>query len=138
IGRAYYSKYHENSVESIHKNFLNAIKTDLNNIPNENLNNLVSEYTTLFGYDKLIFDYHSLDLYYWENRMGRWHPEILNENDICFDTFLPLNVRAMLDITLSYTREERIKGFVFEELINKNYPILNFYGKNEKENLYEK
>src|SRR5699024_10019960 len=55
-----------------------------------------------------------------------------------FDTILPFNMRSMIEISLSYTRLERLDGFIFEELINKNYPILNFYGKNEKQNLYEK
>src|SRR5699024_3530119 len=69
--------------------------------------------------------------------MGRWHSEILNENDVCFETVMPFNMRAMIDISLSYSRIQRRSGYLFEELINKNFPILNFYGKNEKKNLYE-
>lgn len=89
------------------------------------------------GYDKDQYDFHVLDLYYWEHRMGRWHPELLNETDIAFDTFLPFNLRAILEIGMSFTFEKRKSGYLFKELINNSYPILNFYGVNNIHNIYE-
>src|SRR5699024_1104804 len=47
------------------------------------------------------------------------------------------NVRAIIDITLSFEFQKRKNNYVFSELINRNYPVLNFYGKNKLSNLYE-
>src|SRR5699024_6798635 len=113
------------------------MKKYLNVVSEEEIEALFEEACDIFQYDKELYNYHKLDLYYWENRMGRWHSEILNENDVCFETFMPFNMRAMINISLSYTRKERRSGYMFNELINRNYPILNFYGKNNKLNLYE-
>src|SRR5699024_6228476 len=90
------------------------------------------------NYGKNLFDYHILDLFYWEDRMGRWHSEVLNETDAAFDTLLPFNMRAIIDISLSFPVSERRSDYMFKELVNRNHPILNFYGRNEKPNLYEK
>src|SRR5699024_1296790 len=84
-----------------------------------------------------MFDYHILDLYFWENRIGAWHTEVLNETDSAFDTLLPFNHRAIIEIASSFPLEIRRSEQVFKELINRNHPILNFYGINEKSNLYE-
>lgn len=83
------------------------------------------------------FDYHILDLFHWELRMGRWHSEILNTHDIIFDTINPFNHRAIIDISLSFPYEKRNSEYMFKELINRNFAVLNFYGDNKEENLYE-
>src|SRR5699024_2890083 len=90
------------------------------------------------SYGEDLFDFHILDLFYWEDRMGRWHSEILNETDAAFDTLLPFNVRAIIEVALSFSIPEQKSDYLFKELINRNHPILNFYGRNEKLNLYEK
>src|SRR5699024_6605688 len=77
------------------------------------------------------------DLFYWEIRMGKWHSEILNENDAAFETVLPHNSRRILKLLLSYSPEQRKSSFAVKELINSNAPILNFFGVNDKRNLYE-
>src|SRR5699024_12461082 len=51
--------------------------------------------------------------------------------------FLSFNMRSIIDISLSFSLKERKSDYLFKELINRNYPILNFYGKNTKLNLYE-
>src|SRR5699024_5282378 len=89
------------------------------------------------NYGVNIYDYHILDLYHWEVRMGRWHPEILNTHDIIFDTISPFNHRAMIEVSLSFSYEKRRDEYLFKELINRNYSILNFYGDNTLKNLYE-
>uniref|UniRef100_UPI0022E53059 hypothetical protein n=1 Tax=Kocuria marina TaxID=223184 RepID=UPI0022E53059 len=84
-----------------------------------------------------LHDYHLLDLYYWEVRSGRWLAEVFNETDIAFDTLLPINVRALYEISLSYPPVARHDGHLFSELINDTHPVLNFFGKNDVRNLYE-
>lgn len=90
-----------------------------------------------FKYDNKRFDYHIMDLYYWENRVGRWASEILNETDVCFETFSGYNLRAIIEIALSFNFEDRHSNFFLKELINRNYSVLNFYGINANDNLYE-
>src|SRR5699024_10364987 len=89
------------------------------------------------NYGEKLFDYHILDLFDWEDRMAGWHSEVLNETDAAFDTLLPFNMRAIIDISLSFPVSERRSDYMFKELVNRNHPILNFYGRNEKTNLYE-
>lgn len=81
--------------------------------------------------------YHRRDLFYWEIRSGRWLAEILNETDVAFETCVPMNVRALVEISLAFSPKERAEGFFFAEIINSIYPILNFPGKNDPRNLYE-
>src|SRR5699024_9718980 len=83
------------------------------------------------------FDYQLLDLAFWESRMGRWHAEIVNETDIAFQSYIPYNMRALIDISLSFPYETRKSIKFFRDLINRNYPVLNFFGYNRFDNLYE-
>lgn len=138
IGRAYFLlRRRKNISDEIRRTFNHNMKKYSDAVSNDEINIVFNDACEDFGYNKDLFNYHKLDLYYWENRMGRWHSEILNENDVCFETFMPFNMRSMINISLSYTRKERRSGYMFNELINENYPILNFYGKNNKSNLYE-
>src|SRR5699024_9735723 len=88
-------------------------------------------------YDNNTYDYHLLDLMYWEIHMGRWHAEIINTHDFIIETVSPFNHRALIDITLSFDYEKRKNRYFQYELINRNYPVLNFFGLNELKNLYE-
>lgn len=138
IGRAFYMNIIEsNSLESIryvfNKTVLDKKNVSLSDIQKEEFFNVG---LSTLAYDK-VYDYHLLDLFYWENRMGRWFSEVLNETDAAFDTFLPFNMRAMIDISLSFSLSQRESDFVFRELINRNFSVLNFYGINSRENLYE-
>ncbi len=90
-----------------------------------------------FGYKDSLFDFDAADVFYWENRMGRWIAEVFNETDVAFDTISPANMRAIVEIGLSYSLEDRRSGIVFTELINRNWSELNFPGVNTRENLYE-
>src|SRR5699024_8664723 len=84
-----------------------------------------------------IFDYHIMDINYWEVRMGRWHAEVINNHDILFDTISPYNHRALIDVTLAFPYKKRKSEYVFKEIINRNTPILNFFGDNNIKNIYE-
>lgn len=89
------------------------------------------------GYDAPQFNYNKKDLIYWELRMGKWHSEVLNENDAAFETILPHNSRRLIKLFLSYPLPQRRSAFALKELINDNAPILNFFGVNDTRNLYE-
>lgn len=137
IGRAYYLKLDKrNDINSVKNVFDNSFKNSKSKVSKEILDSRFFESIRELYYDK-VFDYHILDLYYWENRMGRWFSEVLNETDTAFETFLPFNVRSIIDISLSFGIKERREDYMFKELINRNYPILNFYGENEVKNIYE-
>src|SRR5699024_9395198 len=95
------------------------------------------EFMNELGYTDFIYDYHLLDLYLWEIRLSRWHSEILNTHDVCFETLSPFNHRILLEIALSFNYEYRKNGQMFQELININWPVLNFFGDNNIKNMYE-
>lgn len=90
-----------------------------------------------WGYDDELYDTHRRDLFYWEIRLGRWSAEICNETDSAFETMAAMNVRSLLEMTLSFPIEQRKASFFFAELINHVFPILNFVGVNDERNLYE-
>lgn len=90
------------------------------------------------GYDKYQFGYDLTDLLYWEVRMGKWHSEIINEQDAAFETFLPMSVRDIIELLLAFPEKERENAAAIYELINRNNPILNFWGANDERNLYER
>lgn len=139
IGRAYFikstSKNDKNDIYNIsHASLTNTnLSAEQLKIIKKHINDKIIK----FNYHKNLYDYHVLDLYYWEIRMGRWMAEVLNETDFSFETLLPFNMRSLIDISLSYSLEERKNNYMFNEIINENYPVLNFFGKNEEKNLYE-
>src|SRR5699024_10917782 len=138
IGRAYFiNEKRKNSIEEVESTFKHGFKKYKEIINEQKKHEISAEGINTFQYHKELYGYHILDMYYWENRMGRWHSEVLNETDAAFDTFLPFNMRTIIDISLSFSLKERKSDYLFKELINRNYPILNFYGKNTKLNLYE-
>lgn len=69
--------------------------------------------------------------------MGKWHAEILNEQDAAFETFLPISVREIYELLLAFPENERKDAASVWELINRSNPILNFWGANEDRNIYE-
>lgn len=90
-----------------------------------------------WGYDQQLHGLHRKDLFYWEVRLGRWSAEICNETDIAFETLATMNVRALLEITLSFPLADRHSSFFYSELVNDAAPLLNFPGFNDERNLYE-
>jgi len=139
IGKArYFSKsFKESNINEAKKIFDSQYKKSKIEKYDTLADEMFNDYVERLNYGENIFDFHILDLYHWEVRMGRWHPEILNTHDIVFDTISPFNHRAMIEITLSLPYKKRRDEYLFKELINRNYPILNFYGDNTLKNLYE-
>lgn len=141
IGRAYFIKpTSKNSKKDIvNLVFRPLMKTvDKDSKEESDIRENIEDKIQQFNYDQNNNGYHVLDLFYWEIRMGRWMAEVLNETDFSFETLLPFNMRALMDISLSFKVEQRRNNYMFDELINRNFPVLNFFGKNELENLFEK
>lgn len=138
IGQAYYFRnYKDSTVENLKKRFIYKNKSYINENNSEEVKQMFDDFLLRTNYDKNTFDYHLLDLIYWEVHMGRWHAEILNTHDYIIETVSPYNHRAMIELTLSFDYEKRKSRYFQFELINRNYPVLNFFGLNELSNLYE-
>src|SRR5699024_8519249 len=141
IGRAYFikstSKNNKKDIVNIVSGSL--LKTvDKESTEETDIRENIESKIEQFNYDQNNYEYHVLDLFYWEIRMGRWMAEVLNETDYSFETLLPFNMRALMDISLSFKVEHRRNNYLINELINSNFSVLNFFGKNELENMFEK
>lgn len=138
IGQAYYFRnYKESTLENLLKRFLYKNKSYITDDNREKVIMMFEDFISKTKYDNNTYDYHLLDLMYWEIHMGRWHAEIINTHDFIIETVSPFNHRALIDITLSFDYEKRKNRYFQYELINRNYPVLNFFGLNELKNLYE-
>lgn len=138
IGRAHWGLTDSNSKETSLRNlYLQLTKANSGYVSPADRDKDFHRGFKKWSYDGKTHGYHLRDIFYWEIRSGRWLSEILNETDLAFETHVPLNVRAMLDITLSLPLEDRRAGTFFADLINSTYPVLNFPGKNTEQNLYE-
>lgn len=138
IARSYYHpKDRPNNVSSVKSTLKFGFKKYNSIIEESTIDSSIDSALRKLKYGENLFDYHILDLFYWEDRMGRWYSEVLNETDAAFDTLLPFNMRAIIEISLSFSKFEQRSDYMFKELINRNHSVLNFYGRNEKLNLYE-
>ena len=97
----------------------------------------LDEGARFLGYDQNLYGFHLLDLCYVETVCARRITEILNGTDAAFETFLPYNMRAILEISYSFPLDKRKDGYLERELINRNWPIMNFYPISSQLNLYE-
>ncbi len=60
------------------------------------------------NYTQDIFNYDVLDLFYWEQRMGMWAANLLNEMDPAMYDFVGLNSRRLYQIAMGIEKEERL------------------------------
>lgn len=138
IGRAYWGTNEwNNNLEGLERLYRMRTKKDSGYEPEESRKTDFERGMNTWEYNVPLHGYHLWDIFYWEVRSGRWLAEILNETDIAFETCVPMNVRAMVEITLAFSIQERSDGFFFSELINSGCPVLNFPGKNDPRNIYE-
>ncbi|WP_345311342.1 hypothetical protein [Kocuria gwangalliensis] len=138
IGRAYWGTNEWNDdLESLQQLYRKRTKRDKGLESEESRAADFHRGVRRWEFDIPLHGFHRWDLFYWETRSGRWLAEILNETDVAFETCVPMNVRAMVEISLAFSIQERSEGYLFSELINSGYPVLNFPGKNDYRNLYE-
>lgn len=137
IGQTYLHrrKEIENTKFAAKDAFMRVYKTQVKD-PSQ-LEELYDKFEKNLGYLNDTYDYHLVDLVYWELRMGRWICEVSNNHDSIFRTINPFNHRALISISLSFPYEQRRDCYMFKEIINRNFPILNFYGINDLDNIYE-
>lgn len=66
--------------------------------------------------------YSVLDLFYWEQRLGSWLAECLNEADVVGETFTPFNVRAYFELIKDVPVRYRVspKYSFFEDVLKAN------------------
>jgi len=133
----YLSLKEDRGVNFLSKKLISNIDSKLPGQKAKKLEDYVKEEILKYGYDKEIYGYHGLDLAYWEIRVGRFQSEVFNESDIAFNSLNLMNVRALFSLALAFDLEIRKSNYIFEEIINRNIPILNFFGKNQMLNLYE-
>lgn len=133
----YYKTDKKNHVSSARNTMKNGFKKFFGVVGEDAIDQKLDETLERLKYGENTYDYHILDLYFWENRIGAWHTEVLNETDSAFDTLLPFNHRALIEVASSFPLPIRRSEQIFKELINRNHPVLNFYGLNQKSNLYE-
>lgn len=81
-----------------------------------------------------IFNFDPYDILYWEYRMGVWHTQLLLESDVAHDTYILFNARKILSLMLSVPPFAKKENTVFHKLIDKNWPILNYWKINLLEN----
>lgn len=138
IGRAYWGTNHWNdNLAGLQRLYRVRTKKDAGYESEESRQAEFERGVEFWHYNVPLHGFHLLDIFYWEIRSGRWLAEILNETDIAFETCVPMNVRAMVEISLAFSVKERSDGFFFSELINAGCPVLNFPGKNDPRNIYE-
>lgn len=138
IGRAYWGTDSKNdNMASLQKLYLSRTQKDKGSVPFQRRVEDFHRGVHDWQYDTQMFGFHLFDIFYWEIRSGRWLAEILNETDIAFNTCVPMNCRAMIEVSLAYPVKDRRSGYFFAELINEGHAVLNFPGKNDVRNLYE-
>lgn len=140
IGQAYIGR-HKNkpdSIETALEAFKNRFRSDIKNENDEKvMEEMFFDYIDKTNFGENFYNYKILDLFYWEVFMGRWYPEVLNTHDIICETVSPYNHRALIDITLAFPFQKRRERYFQYELVNRNFPVLNFFGLNNNKNLYE-
>lgn len=138
IGKSpWIKKNDDDTADALEKEYLERSRRDREHLSLERRREDFRSGYEFWGYDQDLHGVHRKDLFYWEVRLGRWSAEICNESDIAFETCAAMNVRSMLEMSLSFPLHERRSSFFFAELINAAAPVLNFLGVNDTRNLYE-
>lgn len=70
------------------------------------------------------YDVSLFDLFFWEQRLGRWLPNNAVNYDIYSDPFYIFNCRYLIELWLSIPREERVNRSLHKEMINRKWPEL--------------
>ena len=89
------------------------------------------------GYGAVLHGFMPDDLAYWELRMGKWHSEIMNEQDILYETIVPLGMRDIIELLLSFPIYEREEALAIYDLIDRNMPELELFPVNEDDSVFK-
>ncbi len=72
------------------------------------------------------------DLFYWEHRMGVWHPQVVLESDPAFETVSLYNCRHILETMLSVPLRDRRRATLLKRIILSEWPELAAYPVNAR------
>ncbi|SDL08920.1 hypothetical protein [Lacicoccus qingdaonensis] len=103
------------------------------------LDKAVAEYMnrTELDFDN-IYDYNMLDLHALEIRLGNFQSIITQETDNVLEVFNIVNSRKIFEALLSPNIDERQNMSLHTAIINKYWPVLNFFGVNTNEDAYQR
>ncbi|HEX8104333.1 MAG TPA: hypothetical protein VF533_17085 [Solirubrobacteraceae bacterium] len=83
----------------------------------------LQEYVDVTGFGREAKqDMHFTDLYHWEQRLGRWHSELVRRLKVSHNTFIIWNSRRILGLMLARPDEDRWKARVVYQLIDRLWP----------------
>ncbi|WP_342388733.1 hypothetical protein [Salinicoccus bachuensis] len=81
--------------------------------------------------------YHALDIMFLESRLGNFQSNITQETDNTLDIFNHFNSRKMIEHLLSPSLEDRQNQAFVKKIVDRHWPILNFFAINDGKNLME-
>lgn len=79
--------------------------------------------------------YHPFEMLYYEARMNGWHSAIIQESDPYLDVFSLINSRHILFELLNIQPEDKSVNKLHKLIIQKNWPILNYFQVNSTKTL---
>jgi len=135
--RVYRTGYRESDINEVKVEFMKRYGKTSDDQAKLYAEESFNEFLESTNYDENIYNFHLLDLYHWEIVDGRWYSEVINTHDIIFETISPFNHRALIEIALSFSYDKKRDEYMYTEMINRKFPILNFFGDNNLLNLYE-
>lgn len=76
-------------------------------------------------------------LTHWELQNGKWLSEIQNEQDVAFETLVPMASRDILELMDSFEPHEKMDNLIVKELIHRKMPSFNGVSANGAPTLFE-
>lgn len=124
----------------VHSNSLDFYKKCIHGLP--------ERFFEKYDFDKEASDYfyrnkitegvtknrHFFDLFHLESRMGNWHSTLTQETDPETEEFIFTNSRKIIDLIQQPSIEERRNFDLYKIIVNHYWPILLFFGINNKKN----
>ncbi|MGV0379124.1 hypothetical protein [Corynebacterium lehmanniae] len=89
------------------------------------------------GYERAPKAFSRAGLTHWELQNGKWLSEIQNEQDVAFETLVPMASRDVLELMDSFEPHEKLDNLVVKELIQRKVPSFNEVSANGAPTLFE-
>ncbi|WP_072888257.1 hypothetical protein [Ornithinibacillus halophilus] len=110
--RGFYNRHKSAMTGNLVKDFANLYKTSRIKEPSEAFTKFVEESTRGFleraNYDKNLFNIDIRDLLYWEQRMGMWGANMLNEMDPAIYSIVGFNSRPLYEASFGLKSNKRL------------------------------
>ena len=89
------------------------------------------------GYEREPKAFGRAALTHWELQNGKWLSEIQNEQDVAFETLVPMASRDILELMDSFEPHEKMDNLIVKELIQRKMPTFNEVSANGAPTLFE-